>query len=74
MIWLLLPPPFLVRKLDRRKTGRLRKRKLADRRGGGGAKSYDSEKALSSKNQEPPTFYCNSLEYLLTIQERNRKF
>jgi hypothetical protein len=42
------PTPSLVRNLDRRQTGRLGKRKLADRRGG--AKSYDSEKAWSSIN------------------------
>ncbi len=43
MIWLLLPPASSVSKLDRRHTGRLRKRDGRRRRGGEGAKSYDTE-------------------------------
>jgi hypothetical protein len=51
----LSPPPPSGSKLDRRHIGRLREKEklLADRkrgRGGGGAKLYDSEKALSSIN------------------------
>jgi hypothetical protein len=54
MIWLLshpFPPPSPVSKLDRRHTGRLRKRdKLLTGEGGRGAESYDGEKAWSSIN------------------------
>ncbi len=57
MIWLLphpLPPTFPVSKLDLRHTGRLKKRNnlwtVEGGMSGGGAKSYDDEKALSSLN------------------------
>jgi hypothetical protein len=53
IIWLLLNPlpPSPVTKLDRRHTGRLRKRdNLLTGEGGGGAKSYAGEKTWSSIN------------------------
>ncbi len=52
MIWL-LPPPSPVSEFDRRHTGRLRKRDILLRGvwgGGGGAYSYDGEKAYESFN------------------------
>jgi hypothetical protein len=53
MIWLIPHSlPFSQSKLDRRHTGRLRKRdnKLTGDGGGGGDKSYVAEKAWSSIN------------------------
>jgi hypothetical protein len=49
--YLALPHPSPVSKLDLRLKGRLRKRdNLLIGRGGGGAESYDGEKAWSSRN------------------------
>jgi hypothetical protein len=55
MIWLLPHPLFPVSNLDRRHTGRRRKRDnfltgRGEGRGGVGAKPYEGEKAWSSKN------------------------
>jgi hypothetical protein len=47
------PPPLLlstISKLDRQQTGRLIKRDNLLTEGGGGAKSYEGEKAWSSIN------------------------